>query len=384
MSLYDKIKSSEKSPAEAFKDFFSEHTVKNSCLSMVSLELTPLCNFKCAFCYARVSPEELKEKGIKVKGFEQWKRYIDEIAQMNCLELALTGGECTLHPDFCKIYEYAYDQGLVISVFTNGSNITDEIFELFKKKPPARIYITLYGNSPKVYEKVTGGAKYHDIVKANVEKLIANKFDVILQGTFCVDNVQDTEALFDYAFSLKTEFRYSNRLLTYGNCTHEVKKNIAAANSTIEQASKNIWLKKRGLSPEDKKIDNIDRRIIPKTDGKKFGIKCNGGKNNCFIRHDGMMAPCNTFDAFLVDTEGRTVKECFEEINSMVKSMPRIAECEGCIHYHHCVSCAAAHYNSTGKLGVPAPDLCFKILEPEKAKAEREFYDKHGYVKFDQ
>ncbi len=383
MSLYDKIKSSPKPPAEAFKDFYSEHTIKNDFLCMMTLELTPLCNFRCAFCYARVSPEELKARGVKVKRFEQWKRYIDEAADMGCLELALTGGECTLHPDFCKIYEYAYGKGFVISVFTNGSNITDEIFELFKKKPPSRIYITVYGNSPKVYEKVTGGAKYHDIVKSTVEKLIANKLDVILQGTFCVDNVQDTEALFDYSCSLKTEFRYSNRLLTYGNCTPEVKKEMAVANSVMEKASRNIWYKKRIMAGKGEEPQNVESRIVPTTDNEECGIKCNGGKNTCFIRHDGMMAPCNTFDAFLVDTEGRTVKECFDEINSMVKSMPRIAECEGCIHSHHCVSCAAAHYNSAGKLGVPAPDFCFKILEPEKAKAEQEFFDKHGYVKFD-
>ena len=57
------------------------------------------------------------------------------------------------------------------------------------------------------------------------------------------------------------------------------------------------------------------------------------------------------------------------------------ASCEGCIHAVHCVSCAAAHYNDTGVLGVPSPNICFKILEPEKAREEREFYEKYGYVK---
>ena len=307
--------------------------------------------------------------------------YIDEFADMGCVELALTGGECTLHPEFCEIYNYAYDKGFVMDVFTNGSHITDAIFELFKNKPPLRIYITLYGNSPQVYEKVTGNAKFHDIVKANVEKLISNKFDVILQGTFSIDNVQDTEALFDYACSLNTEFRYSNRLLTYGNCTPEVKKEIAAANELIEQASRNIWYKKRGLDPEKAEPDNIDRHVVPnKTDNKEYGIKCNGGKNTCFVRHDGMMAPCNTFDAFLVDTHDRELKDCFKEITAMVNSMPRIMECEGCIHARHCVSCVAAHYNDTGKLGVPSPEICFKILEPEKARMEQECFDKYGYV----
>ena len=100
--------------------------------------MTPLCNFRCAFCYSRVSPEELKKRNVSVKRFDEWKRYIDDAAQMHCMTLILTGGECTLHPDFAKIYSYAYDKGLTISVFTNGSNITDEIFEMFAQKPPLR------------------------------------------------------------------------------------------------------------------------------------------------------------------------------------------------------------------------------------------------------
>ena len=150
MSLYDELlKVSDKSVQ--FPKLLDRLTITNNLLTNCIFELTPVCNFNCKFCYARVSPEELKLRGTKVMGFDQWKRYIDELSEMSCLTLSLTGGECTLHPDFVRIYDYAYDKGFVINVFTNGSYIIDEILNLFVNKPPARIFLTIYGNIQ--YEK---------------------------------------------------------------------------------------------------------------------------------------------------------------------------------------------------------------------------------------
>ena len=379
MSFYDALINS-KNKSGDFTKLFDKHTIENDILANCTLELTPLCNFRCAFCYSRVSPEELKERNISVMRFDEWKRYIDDAAQMQCMTLILTGGECTLHPDFAKIYSYAYDKGLTISVFTNGSNITDEIFELFTQKPPFRIFITLYGNSPETYEKVVGDGKYFSIVRKNVEALVAKNFDVVLQGTFVSDNVEDVEPLYDYAATLGCEFRYSADLFTLGNNTVELNNAIQADKDLLDQASRNIWCKKHNFAPDSLEAREKKRVAPIPADPNAVGIKCNAGKNACFIRHDGMMAPCNTLEANLIDTHGRSLQDCFTEMSAWANTVPRIKECEGCIHAVHCRSCVAFHYNDTHQFGVPSPRICFKIREPEKAKAEQEFFAKHGYL----
>ena len=379
MSLYDALINS-KNKSGDFTKLFDKLTVENDILANCTLELTPLCNFRCAFCYSRVSPEELKKRNVSVKRFDEWKRYIDDAAQMHCMTLILTGGECTLHPDFCKIYSYAYDKGLTISVFTNGSNITDEIFEMFTQKPPFRIFITLYGNSPETYEKVVGDGKYFSIVRKNVEALVAKKFDVVLQGTFVSDNVEDVEPLYDYAASLGCEFRYNSDLFTLGNNTAELNEAIKADDDFMKQASKNIWCKKHNFDPNGIEAREKKRVSPLPVNPEAVGIKCNAGKNACFIRHDGMMAACNTLDAKLIDTHGRSLQDCFREMSAWANTVPRIKECEGCIHAIHCRTCVAIHYSDTHQFGVPSPRLCFKIREPEKAKAEQEFFAKHGYL----
>ena len=377
MSLYDQLLHAQ-NPSVEFPKMLDKLTISNDLLMNVMLELTPVCNFRCPFCYARVSPEELKRRNIQIMDFDGWKRYIDEFARMNAMLLSFTGGECTLHPDFCRLYRYAYEKGFTINVFTNGSHITDEILELFTQMPPYRVFLTLYGNCPETYEKVTGNAKFHDTVKANVEKMVARKIDVVLQATLSNDNYRDVEGLYTYADSLGVEIRVTNQLASAGNCTDEVYQEQKVDNAALEESSLNRWKQQQGMTP-DQPIPK--RRVTPITPNPNAqGIKCNAGKNSCFIRHDGKMLGCNLLSAFEVDTHDRPLTECFRELNSWAKQLPRIKECEGCIHAIHCSTCVAAHYADTKQIGVPSPKLCFKVLQPEKAKQEQEFFDKHGYL----
>lgn len=383
MSLYDEILKAENKSVE-FPDILNRITSSKDFLANCTVELTPLCNFKCKFCYARKSPEQLKQNGEKVFTFDDWKRYIDELSQMNCVTLVITGGECTLHPDFVKIYRYAYSKGLVITVFTNGSNITDEILSTFVEFPPSRIFVTMYGASYDTYEKVTGHGKWFEIVKANIEKMVDKKLDLILQNTMSSDNIRDTEALFDYAHSLGLEFRYTSSLNAYGNCTDDVYDEVKADRKTANEVNKNIWRKQRGMSELEYQeyIKTVNTSFVPKkVDPNAVGIKCSAGRNACFLAYNGYMQACNTFDACKIDTKDRAIKECFDEIMVWAKNLPRIKECEGCIHAFHCNSCTALHYNDTKQFGVPSPRICFKILEPEKAKEEQEYFEKYGCVK---
>src|SRR5262249_61820625 len=80
---------------------------------------------------------------------------IDEVAQAGCLRLLLTGGEVLVRPDFSEIYRHAIARGLRVTVFTNGTMVTEEIADLFDRHRPVSIEITLYGMTRETYERVT-------------------------------------------------------------------------------------------------------------------------------------------------------------------------------------------------------------------------------------
>lgn len=120
-----------------------------------SLALTHRCNLYCVHCYAR---EELRQSGSTGSELstDQWKKVICEIKEAGCLNLLLSGGEPLLRDDFTEIYAFAKENGFLVTVFTNGTLVTDRILELFHELPPRLVDISLYGASARTCERITG------------------------------------------------------------------------------------------------------------------------------------------------------------------------------------------------------------------------------------
>ena len=82
---------------------------------------TGVCNLDCEFCYNRCLLKEKEmdfEKEILPKLLDR-KEFIDHVI--------ISGGECTVHPDFERIVSILYDNGFKIGIHTNG--YTPEILE---------------------------------------------------------------------------------------------------------------------------------------------------------------------------------------------------------------------------------------------------------------
>jgi MoaA/NifB/PqqE/SkfB family radical SAM enzyme len=120
-----------------------------------SLEVTQRCNNKCVHCYNNLAAGD-KTALENELSLDEHCRIIDEIAGFGCLWLLLTGGEIFLRKDFLDIYTHAKQKGLLITLFTNGTLITPNIADYLAELPPFSIEITLYGNTQKTYESITG------------------------------------------------------------------------------------------------------------------------------------------------------------------------------------------------------------------------------------
>jgi radical SAM protein with 4Fe4S-binding SPASM domain len=120
-----------------------------------SLALTLRCNLRCVHCYVREEPRQPCVDKPELKT-DQWKMIIEEIKEAGCLNLLLTGGEPLLREDFAEIYTHAKKSGFLVTVFTNGTLVTDKILELFRELPPRQVDISLYGATARTYERITG------------------------------------------------------------------------------------------------------------------------------------------------------------------------------------------------------------------------------------
>ena len=105
----------------------AEKASKKGKILSAMIELLDQCNFHCRYCYVRGSTNS-------TLSLESVKKVLDQLREVGCIWLTLTGGEPLLHPHFLEIYNYAYDLGFAVTILTNGYLLTSEHIALFQKK----------------------------------------------------------------------------------------------------------------------------------------------------------------------------------------------------------------------------------------------------------
>jgi radical SAM protein with 4Fe4S-binding SPASM domain len=120
-----------------------------------TIELTRRCNNRCRHCYNNLPAADPRALADELRT-DELIRIVDEATAAGCVWLLLTGGEIFLRPDFREIYTHAKQKGLLVTLFTNGTLMTQETAGLLASLRPFSIEITLYGATRETYERVTG------------------------------------------------------------------------------------------------------------------------------------------------------------------------------------------------------------------------------------
>jgi len=120
----------------------------------VSIEVTRRCPLECLHCYNNLPMDDMDARRREMTKEEHF-RVLDELVEMGCFWILYTGGEIFARKDFLEIYTYAKKKGFLITLFTNGTIMTEEIADYLKEWPPFAIEITLYGRTRETYEALT-------------------------------------------------------------------------------------------------------------------------------------------------------------------------------------------------------------------------------------
>jgi MoaA/NifB/PqqE/SkfB family radical SAM enzyme len=147
-----------------------------------TFELTYRCNNSCVHCYCNLPAGDKRAKASELS-LEEIEKIFDELKEMGCLWLLITGGEPLLRDGFSQVYLAAKRRGFIVTVFTNGILVDDEVTELFRQFPPFFIEITMYGATRETYEKVTRIQGSYDLYRRGLERLLKMDMPVQLAGS---------------------------------------------------------------------------------------------------------------------------------------------------------------------------------------------------------
>ena len=109
------------------------HQMPKRCPVDGTFELTVRCNLHCKMCLFRHKDSENPELISKELSAGQWIDLAGQAAEAGTMSLLITGGEAMLRPDFCEIWEGIYKKGFLLTLYTNGSLVTDQIMETLEK-----------------------------------------------------------------------------------------------------------------------------------------------------------------------------------------------------------------------------------------------------------
>jgi radical SAM protein with 4Fe4S-binding SPASM domain len=111
-------------------------------------EVTPVCDYDCAFCYA-VDGRQPSHPPL-----ERVQAILDRLAQAEVCRLLFMGGEFFLHPAWEEILAYARQLGFGVSFISNGSKLTEKVCDRLKAYVQAGS-ISLHGPNAAVHDALT-------------------------------------------------------------------------------------------------------------------------------------------------------------------------------------------------------------------------------------
>jgi radical SAM protein with 4Fe4S-binding SPASM domain len=177
-----------------------------------TIELTRRCNNRCGHCYNNLPASDRQGLAEELRT-DELIHILDETAAAGCVWLLLTGGEIFLRPDFREIYTHAKQNGLLVTLFTNGTLITPEMADFLANQRPFSIEITLYGATRGTYERVTGNPGSFKQCLRGIGHLRDRGLPLNLKATVSTLNCHEIQAMKRYVENdLGMPFRFDAQL----------------------------------------------------------------------------------------------------------------------------------------------------------------------------
>ncbi len=326
-----------------------------------TFELTHLCNLACGMCYIPKA-RSARNPRRKELSASAWLRLARDVVDNGLVFLLLTGGEVLVRKDFFEIYTPLTRMGLIITLFTNGTLITDTVAQRLAQSPPHRTEITLYGASARTYEAVTGVPGSYARCCSGIEALLERRVPLALKATISRRNVDELASMRRMAHNWGVPFSASWLLTPQrnggdSNIQHwRLPAQECVVLESTDGASAAEWTEAALRGPSDVPDSNF---------------YCHAGRVAFAIGPSGDMSPCVDLELPAVHPLEVGFSAAWQQVQQFVNTAPALSPvCAACIAREYCPRCPAWSLLEAHSLTEPVPYLC------EIAQARRRWYER--------
>lgn len=301
-------------------------------LTNASIEIINNCPFKCQHCY-------ISKKANKID-YETYKNIIDELVDLNCKELLITGGEPMLHEKFLQMYLYAKEKGLLVSINTNAYLLTSSILNVLNEYKPKIVEISIYGTNNSNYKNFTSVDNAYSKVNNNILKLLKKKININLKTVLTKSNKEYIYDIKEYSEKLKLPFRFDyvifpNKDDNYSNNERCSPNEIIDVLKKDDEVSMFFKQKIKNLNVNNKEINN-------------YIFQCSIGSSRIFIDSNLNLRPCLVVP-FQCKYPKYKIKDAYYKFMNISKKYKYTnSKCKDCYKKSICRYCPGKFYMETG------------------------------------
>ena len=287
---------------------------------------------------------------------EEHFRLLDELVEMGCFWILYTGGEIFARKDFLEIYTYAKKKGFLITLFTNGTIINEQIADYLAEWSPFAIEITLYGRTRETYEALTMIPGSYDRCLRGVKLLKERGLPLKLKTVATSINKHEVMAMRRFAEEgLGIEFKMDGQINPRIDCS----QSPLAVRLTPEELVALDMSTPKALA-EYRKLAERDLGRPPSLSLTDTVYFCGGGMDGFAINPYGEISICvvSQQDTFNVQKSG--VKQIWEGALRELRSRKRtkVTKCVECRIQSLCGMCPANGEMENGDKESPVDFLC--------------------------
>ena len=321
----------------------------------VSIEVTRRCPLECLHCYNNLPMGDMEAKQRELSKEEHF-RMLDELVEMGCFWLLYTGGEIFARKDFLDIYTYAKKKGFLITLFTNGTIINEQIADYLTEWPPFAIEITLYGRTRETYEALTAVPGSYDRCLRGIKLLKERGLPLKLKTVATSVNKHEVLAMQQFAEEeLGVEFKVDGQINPRIDCS----QSPLAVRVTAEEAVALDMCSPKRVA-EYRKLAKTGIENPPALSQIDTTYSCGGGMNSFAINANGEVGICVISQQETFGIRDAGVKKVWEQSLLQLRNRKRttVTKCVECRIQSLCGMCPANGELENGDRESPVAFLC--------------------------
>lgn len=325
------------------------------------IELTYRCNVDCVHCYCQHLDDPTPKPELKT---QEWIDIVDQLADMGSLYLAITGGEIFIRPDFWDIAFHAKKREFAITLFTNGTMITEKVADRLVELRPKLIEISLLHPEEEKHDLLSQKKGSYKKIMQTVKRLKERKLPFKLKTTLMKQNIDHVEALDQIAKETGAVDFYFGTTFSPKN---DGSRSPLAQSPSLEQYKE--YLKKP--------VPN-EWYVMPEQTQEEKNQKptCGAGYTSIAVNPFGELLPCIQMMTSFGDVRQSPVKQLWENPPENLKRLTQIKtygelpECHGCELINFCSRCHGIAHLETGRWEAKSKQACEKAAIAKEVDTE--------------